>query len=289
MKKIKIAFIIDTIHDKIGGTERQLILLLKNFDRSKFEPYLCCFKDSEWIQKNSENWKTHIFEFKSFFSPPDYWKLYKFSRYLKNEGIDIVQTHFRDGNILGILAGRMAGIKTIISTRRNQGYWHNKSELFVLRILNPFVKRFLANSNAVKLFAHKVEKISLNRIDVIYNGFDLSKFSKSSNKNISLLYEELNLEPDRSIISIVANLRPVKGLDVLIKSAKKVLAQNNSVIFLLIGDGPEKGSLEQMAENLGIRKNIHFLGSRDDVHEILQCSSLGVLSSHAEGLFKLII
>jgi len=78
-----------------------------------------------------------------------------FSYFLKKKIIDIVQTYFKDGNKIGVLAGKIGGIKSIISTRRNQGYWHEKGELFVLNILNNYVNKFLANSQNTKSWVKK--------------------------------------------------------------------------------------------------------------------------------------
>jgi glycosyltransferase involved in cell wall biosynthesis len=288
MHKIKIAFIIDTIHEKLGGTERQLILLLQNLDRSKIDPYLCCFKDSTWLQDHAKDWKTHLFHFNSFYSPLDFWRLYQFSRFLKKEGIEIVQTHFRDGNIVGVLAAKMAGIKRVISTRRNQGYWHNKTEILVLKIINRWVNRFLANSESVKKYVAVVEKIAENKIDVIYNGFDMDRFRSFSQEEKLKICQKLKISCNEPIITMSANLRPVKGHDVFFK-AVKILLSGRKLTFLIIGDGPEKDNLKILAADLGISDHVHFLGSRPDIQDFLGISTIGVLTSHSEGLSNAII
>ncbi len=289
MNKIKIAFVIDTIDYKIGGTERQLILLLKHLDRSKFEPYLCCFKDSSWLKDHSHFRHIHLFRFNSFFSPIDYFKLIKCSKFLKAEGIDIVQTHFRDGNVIGIIAAKLAGIKTIVSTRRNQGYWHNRRELALLKMLNPMVTSFLANSKAIKAYIQKVERVPERKIEVIYNGYESSIFTEKSEEYRKHYRQILGINTHCQIIVNVANLRPVKGLDLFLQSAQMMIGNHPDVKFVIIGDGPEKERLVSLTNNLGITKHVIFLGRRDDVPNILGVSDIGVLSSHSEGLSNSII
>ena len=70
MNKIKIAFIIDTIDYQMGGTERQLLLLLKNLDKTLFQPYLCVLKTSDWIKDNLSEYKIITDNFDVEF---DYW------------------------------------------------------------------------------------------------------------------------------------------------------------------------------------------------------------------------
>ncbi len=289
MKKIKIAYVIDTIDYKIGGTERQLILLLENLDRSRFEPYLCCFKDSSWLEDHLSSFNICLFQFNSFFSPLDYYSLIKCSKFLKTERIDIVQTHFRDGNIFGIIAAKLAGIKTIISTRRNMGYWHNRKEIAVLRVLNQMVTGFLANSKAVKSYVHKIEKVPEGKIEVIYNGCESSNFHKKSDVHKKKYRQMFGIHSDSPVIVNVANLRPVKGLDVFLKAAKTVISHHSGARFLILGDGPERETLYRLAENLGITNHVKFLGSRSDVSDILSICDIGVLSSHSEGLSNSVI
>jgi len=288
-KKIKIAFVIDTITDKIGGTERQLILLLEKINREKFTPYLCAFKDSTWLQENSNRWNTFIFNFTSFFSPISYSHLIRFAKYLKSENIDIVQTHFRDGNIVGILAAKLAGIPVIISSRRNEGYWLNAVELAVLKLLNPLVTSFLANSESIKKFVRVKEGVPEEKIEVIYNGFDSSKFPSKTLGFRKEYRQKLMLKPNVPIVIMVANLRPVKAIDQFLKSAQIVLQSKPDVHFLIVGDGPEKHKLQQLSNELNISKNVIFLGKRDDIPEILVSSDIGVLSSVSEGLSNSII
>ena len=48
--KINIAFVIDTIETPAAGTEKQLLWLLSELDRSRFKPYLICLRQSKWLR-----------------------------------------------------------------------------------------------------------------------------------------------------------------------------------------------------------------------------------------------
>ena len=92
MSKIKIALIIDTINPNIGGTERQIILLLNNINRDKITPHLCCLQNSPWLKLHKNICDIHIINFFSFGSPRSYFNLKQYANFLRRQQIDIVQT-----------------------------------------------------------------------------------------------------------------------------------------------------------------------------------------------------
>ena len=91
--------------------------------------------------------------------------------------------YFRDGSMAGILAARLAGIKTIIGSRRNQGYWLTKKELQLQSFLNRFVTVIVANSQSTKAWAIKTELLKEEHIKVIHNGIDLEHFQLIDQKS----------------------------------------------------------------------------------------------------------
>lgn len=280
---------IDTISDKLGGTEKQLLLLLNNLDLTKFTPYLCTFKDKPISKNILPDIEHYYFKFDTYYSLSNFINFFRFARFLKKEKIDIVQTHFRDGMILGIVAARLAGIRNIVYARRSMQYWLIKKELFLLKLFNPFIKRVLANSQNLKAFINEVEGVPNSKIDVIYNGIDNILFdSKCKNPNADY-FKHFNIEPNSSVVVLVGNLRPVKGIDVFIKSAKYILEELPKVYFLIIGDGDEKLKLSNLASDLNIQDRIIFAGKRDDIPSILTICDIGVSSSHSEGLSNSII
>lgn len=289
MGKIKIAFVIDHIDEAMGGTERQLLLLLKHLNRSKFAPYLCCLRGIPVLDNGFNPCSVYSIGFNSFYHSSDYVRLVAFSRFLRSEKIDIVQTHLRDGNIVGTLAAKMAGIKKIVSTRRNHGHWYNKRELFILKILRRVTTNYLVNAEVIKSFMCEVEGIHRNKIDVIHNGFEISNFSKKSDDVRRQYREAFGVGPDARVIVIVANLRKIKCIDVFLRAAQSISSKYPSSIFFIVGDGVERGRLFNLANELGITDKARFLGKRSDISNILAVADIGVLTSSSEGLSNSII
>lgn len=287
--RIRICFVIDAIESPTAGTEKQLLLLINKLDRTCFKPYLCVLRSSNWVENELADCCLYKIGFTSFGRISAWWAIFRFSAFLRAEGVNIVQAHFRDGSIVGILAARLAGVKARVGTRRNQGYWVNSFELVVQKILNRFTTLFVANCENTKSWAGKTEGIVPQRIVVIPNGLEVANFQNSSAMQRQAFRRQFGFNDNAVLVGIVANLRPVKEVDVFIEAARKVVGKNPQARFVVIGDGPEKNMLEALCRNLGLQSSIHFLGKRLDVPDILSCLDIGVLSSGSESFSNAIL
>src|SRR3989338_4390442 len=87
---------------------------------------------------------------------------------------------------------------------------------------------------------------------------------------------------DRIIIGTIANFYPTKGLGYLIETAEYFKNKDN-IVFMVIGDGPERASLENLIKQKGLQKKIIFLGQIPDAHKLLSAFDIFVLPSIKEG------
>ncbi len=285
----KIAFVIDVFQPPTSGTIRHLSQVIKCLPRDHYHPYLCLMTASEEFLRSFNLCPVYVIGITSFFHARSYSRLYRFARFLRAEKIDIVQTHYRDSNIAGIIAGKWAGVRAVVSTRRNQGYWHNGFERTLLRLLNPLVTAFLANSKDTREWLVRAEKVRKEKVHVIHNCID-DDFGISNNGAAREHYrQELGASKDSPVIGIVANLRPVKAVDVFLRAAKIVGKQRPKAIFVIVGEGKLQGELERLASHLGIREKTVFLGRRLDVPGLLSAFDIGVLSSNTESFSNALV
>jgi len=125
---------------------------------------------------------------------------------------------------------------------------------------------------------------------VKYNGLDLDQFDRrAQGEHAPTDPHSIVGEPKGPVVCTVANLRPVKCLDVLIKAFWCVVAEIPTAHLWSVGDGPLREDLESLTKHLGISSRVQFLGSRSEVPELLRYATLGVLSSDSEGLSNAII
>lgn len=90
-------------------------------------------------------------------------------------------------------------------------------------------------------------------------------------------------------VTLVGRLTRQKGVDTLLDAANLILAQQPAVQFLIVGDGPDRASLQAMADANHLDGTVRFLGYRDDIPRILAASDVVVMPSRAEGLPHLLL
>lgn len=288
-RKIKVLYLIGNLGHGKAGTEGHLITVLRALDRERFEPYLCCLNAGSWLEVNPPDCPILILDFEGFHKFNTIAKILKLKRFIQKEKIDLLHAFFVDANVLGILASRLAGVKNIVSCRRNLGYSYSILELAMLKLVNPFVTRFLANSYAVKTGIAYKEKIDLDRIDLIYNGVDLEQFEKINEELKQKTKEELNMRADFLVVGLVANLRPIKNIQLFIQSAALVFKKKRNVYFLIVGEGPSMEDLKKLSRSLKIEDKVIFVGHCTNIIPYLSVFDIGVLSSDSEGFSNSIL
>lgn len=146
-------------------------------------------------------------------------------------------------------------------------------------VLGPLGIRVTAVSDYVKRTLVNSYQMSANRIEVIYNGVNLRRFSPENSADRSLLRSESALPPNSLVVTCVAALIPQKGVSDLLIAAQLILKQQPNVFFVIVGEGPLLVDLREQAKRLDIRDNVRFTGLRSDVNRfIAMCDVLAVPS-----------
>ena len=165
--KINIAYLIDRIPSPNGGTEGQLLMLLKGLDKRKFSPHLICLRGSEWLDNNPLEIPVMILGVGRLLSFNALKKLFAFRKFCRQNNVDIVQTFFMDSNIFGTIAAKVAGCKINIASRRNAGYKNTRWHLLILRFLRTWTSYYLANSKAAARMAVENERVPQDKIKLV--------------------------------------------------------------------------------------------------------------------------
>jgi L-malate glycosyltransferase len=285
---IRIAYVIDFIDSPMGGTERQLELLIRNLDRDRFLPHLICLKRTAWQDENSHALNIVTFDVTRHGSPRAYVNLLRLAAWLVRQRIDIVQTHYQDGNLVGTLAGVISG-RRVVSTRRGDVYWPGDAGQRRLRFLDRFARGFLANSRATARRVIEMEKVPSRKVHVVYNGTRYLEVPAPTPAERVAILARHGLDPADTHIVAVGNLRPVKRHDLLLRAVGEVLPQFPRARFLIIGAGALREELAALAEREGITPAVRFLGEQPEVFPILQAADIGVLCSDFESLPNAVI
>ncbi|MEK7774266.1 MAG: glycosyltransferase [Candidatus Zixiibacteriota bacterium] len=278
---IPIVYLID-FFGKGGGTENQLAVLVNNLDRALFSPTIVTLREVKGLSTAKVNCPVHNLNVTHLLSWHSWRALRHFVRFLTDNEVEILQLFFIDSNIFGVIAGIMAGIKTIIIGRRDMGWWYGQRRRLLTNLLNRRASLCIANADAVKRVVMTHEGIPSEKIEVIYNGVP-----ESIGLSASDIRAKLAIPADSSIVTIVANLKPIKRIDRFLRVASAIA--DTSTHFLVIGQGQQKEELTALAESFGIGERTHFYSTVNEVHAILRECAVGVLTSESEGLSNVLI
>ncbi len=114
-------------------------------------------------------------------------------------------------------------------------------------------------------------------IRVVPNFVDTARFTP---RDCALTRDRLGVG-DEAVLAHVSNFRPVKRVADAIRIFARVAAERPARM-LLAGDGPERPHAEELAQELGMRDRVQFLGEQERVEMVLACADLFVLPSDAE-------
>jgi glycosyltransferase involved in cell wall biosynthesis len=283
---IHVGFLIDIIGHSPGGTEKQLLTLIRNISHERFRVFLYVLKSSDLAGEWAEPCSLEQLHVDSLRSPSTVLKLRKLRRLWINNGIQILQTQFAESNVVGVALGKSAGIRDIITTRRNQE-WQTRAEIVTQRVMNRFARLVVVNSTSTKGWVMEREGVPEEKIRVVYNAIEVDEYSNVDPGVSEGVRARLNIPPSAQIVGICANLRPVKSIGTLLHAAAEVVKVVPGVRFLVIGEGDEdgeEGRLKALAQSLGVAERVLFLGRRRDVPELLSTMDVGVLCSRSESM-----
>ena len=255
-----------------GGTERQMTELIRRLDPQQFRIHVACFrKTGAWLPR-VEAAAVEVVEFKlrSFKSPASVATLAEFSGWLRRRDIALVQACDLYANVFALPGAALARVPVRLGARREIAPPDKtRAHLSAQRLAYRAAHRVVANSSAGAARLRE-EGVPPEKIVVISNGIDLTRFAPPS------------LRGARRMVVTVANLRPEKGHDVLLRAAALVRERVRDARFRIIGDGPLHGSLRELASSLAVDDCVEFLGHREDVPSLLADSDVCAFPSRTE-------
>jgi len=203
-------------------------------------------------------------------------------RFCRVHGVEVIHSHGYKSNIYSYLANRALGIR-LVTTCHN--WIDSGSKMSLYTKLDKF---FLRKFDSVVAVSDDVKRqlleagIRPEKLRVIGNGIQAEKF-KTVDGTAEKVRKSLGIPAGALVAGTVGRLSPEKAHDLLLKAAAEVCAKRDDCFFLLVGDGPQRASLEELARSLGINKRVVFAGRRSDIPEVLSAMDLFVLSSLTEG------
>ena len=270
-----VCFVIDGL--RRAGTEGQLLALLHHLDRSRVRPTLALLRAHDAgcaapVPADCPVLNLNVGKLLHWKSAPAAARLAAFWR---RHRTDVVQTYFLDSTYFAAPLARSCGIKHVVRVRNNTGYWLTPAHRRLGRLIGRVCPVTLTNSEDGRRALTDAERLPAGRVRVIENGVDLDRFPPGP-------------APDtgRSEVRVgaIANLRPVKNIDGLMRVAAAVCRADPRVSFEVAGDGPQRSDLERLIRDAGLAHRFRLLGSVADVPSFLAGLDVAVLPSHSESM-----
>jgi glycosyltransferase involved in cell wall biosynthesis len=275
--RVDLWYLIGTL--AVGGAERTLVDLANNLDQDRFNVTIWTLAEPGPLASDVDS----SVEIRSLnaSSKGDVRVLFRFGCALRREQPDILQSFLFLDNTVARITGLANTTTTVVTGVRSVPDSPNMIRATTDRITLPLSDHIVSNSEAGAEF---IVDRGANRqnVSVIHNGRDLDRYAEATAPLD--LRQEIGISSTGPVVGTVGRLIERKGQFDLLEAWPDVLENHPGARLLIVGDGPARTELLRTADELGINESVHFLGTWDEVPELLDCMDLFVFPSHFEGL-----
>ena len=282
-----------------GGTEGQVLTLLKNLNPERFDLQVACLEKNGSLLQDYEALNIPVNEFKigKLYSLATFLQIRKLARFMRDERIQIVHCYNFYALMIGIPAAKLAGVPVKLVAIRDRGVYLTRAKKFLQRFVCNMADDILVNADSIRDWLLE-EGYPSDNISVIKNACDMDRYRKAPPSSIR---RDFGIAKTVRIVVMIARLNRQKGVEEFIRAAGIVGQKFPDVDFLLVG----KPSIESTAaskfgisefeqwvsliDDLTMSKRILFTGNRTDIPSILKESTISVLPSHSEGLSNVLL
>ena len=279
MNKIKVVHIVPMLSP--GGAERVAVHIVRGLDRQRYEPVVVSYTgrlecDLDRLLDEAGVEVRYLGKRPGF----DYRMYSRIHAALRECRPDVVHTH------LHVLRYAMPSMLLLKYTSRLHTV-HNLAE----REVEPrarWIHRYAFNHGVVPIAVAEKVALSLERLyrmrrcRVISNGIPTDCYGRPQTPRREWRAKE-GFEDDDVLFICVARFAPQKNHALLVRAFAQGPASNPHAHLVLVGEGALQYRLEEQAKSLGLARQVHFLGLRTDIPDVLGATDVFVLSSDYEG------
>jgi glycosyltransferase involved in cell wall biosynthesis len=204
-------------------------------------------------------------------------------RQVREQGFQILHLFHSRAISNGILAAIGLPVKVVVY-RGQPGSLRRYDPISYLNGLNPRVDKIICVSRSVEDYLHKQIWGKTDKPVTIYKGHDLAWY-----QNDPADLSDLDLPADAFKVAMVANLRPHKGLHVLVAATHR-LPPDAPIYFLLMGAKTKDREIQDMVNSAARPERFRLLGYRNDAPEVAAACDIVVLpTTKREGLARAVV
>jgi len=290
MEKVPVLFLIDVLYTAYGGAEGVLRKMVLHLPPDRYRCSIATFSTrSSLVAVDEYPCPVHLFPIRRMYDWEAFLAGLRLARLVKSEGIQILHTFFPASDLLGGIVGNLSGCPIVISSRRDTGSQRSAAERLAYRCLGRrLFDQVHAVSDCVRKGHIRQDRLDPNKVVTVHNGVDLREIDAAP-KTVNL--SGLVLSRTQNIVC-VANLRPIKNIEMLLRTAAIVRQQAPLARFLIVGSAFDQEYSDQvgkLAQALDVNRTVTFTGPSSEVVSILKACDIFFLPSRSEGLSNAIL
>jgi glycosyltransferase involved in cell wall biosynthesis len=263
-----------------GGSERQFVTMAQALERKKFSVSLGCLNRVGPLV----NEVSTLNEFPpggSLFGIQSWRSRLALSQWLRRNKTCVAQSFDFYSNLMLIPAARFAGVPVVVGSHRQLGDLLTARQFWAQNMAFRLCDRVVCNSGAA---AERLRQAGIReqKLTVIPNGLPWEAFAA---------VPPAFPHDSRMIrIGMISRMNDaVKRHDLFLRVAAKLVPRFPELRFVLVGDGPLRPGLEELARQLELGERLIFLGDRHDIPAVLAALDISVLPSSSESLSNAIL
>lgn len=259
-----------------GGAERLAVDVASALDRERFAPFFVVTRQGGPLEALLRDGDVPVTIIERHGKGVPVRMLARAHRLLREA--DVIHAHLFTSSMYGAVLSRTTGVPLVTrdptwdgvrSFVRTRGYRH---------LIGPTARAVICPSDRV---ARSIEEegVPREKLVVIDNGV---KTGDTLPRDAARA--ELGLAQDAWVVGIVATLRIEKSHETLLRAFSALRGRSGPTTLCIVGDGPRRGELETLADQLGIRDDVVWAGDRHDARRLATAFDAAVICSAWEGL-----
>ncbi|MGI9952918.1 glycosyltransferase [Moorellaceae bacterium AZ2] len=264
-----------------GGAETQLVRLATRLKARSWEVKVVSMLPPQAYVEELEAAGIPIESLGMRRGVPDPRALFRFASILRLEQPQVVHSHMVHANLLARLARPLARVPVLVCTVHtiNEGGRHREWAYRLTDFLCDLTTQ--VSQSGLERYV-RVRAVPQHKIRFIPNGVDTDRFRPNPEARARLRHE-LGLGNVFSWLA-VGRCEEAKDYPNMLRAFAMVLREHGNTVLLIAGQGSLREEAEQLANQLGLREKVHFLGLRKDVPELMNAVDAYVMSSAREGM-----
>lgn len=209
----------------------------------------------------------------------------RLARLLRRERVDLLHAHQYTPFFYAMTARLLCRRPPVLFTEHGRWYpdYPRPRRIIANRLLLERRDRVVGVGESVRKALIRNEGIPAERVSVIYNGIDLTMFSGKSYDRVAAR-REMGVGINDLVIIQVARLDSLKDHATAIRTLERVAQRRGAARLVLVGEGPERETIQRMVRARQLEGHVRFLGLRTDVARLLPAADLALLTSVSEGI-----